>query len=142
MDGRGEKARESAGRIWIARLLVVVVFVINVMAAVQFVVWPEAYVAAYQLEGLAGPAIVRSFGICFLMWNATYPPVIVHPDRYRVLFGVVIAQQAIGFVGESLLLVGLGTGLEMLASSIMRFAAFDGAGLVLLVVAFALTRRR
>ena len=141
MSAQGEKIRMGAGRRWVARILVAIVFFINVMAAVQFIVWPEAYVSAYQLEGLAGPAIVRSFGICFLMWNATYPPVIVHPDRYRVLFGVVIAQQAIGFAGESLLLSGLGAGLEVLAGSIMRFAAFDGAGLVLLIIASLVSRR-
>ena len=142
MVTQGTRGKAGTGRVWAARVLVVVVFAINVMAAVQFILWPETYVASYQLEGLAGPAIVRSFGICFLMWNATYPPVIVHPDRYRMLFGVVIAQQLIGFVGESLLLSSLGAGLEMLAESIMRFAAFDGAGLVLLVIAFVLTRRR
>ena len=65
----------------------------------------------------------------------------MHTDRYRVLFGVVIAQQAIGFAGESLLLSGLGAGLEVLAGSIMRFAAFDGAGLVLLIIAFLVSRR-
>ena len=86
--------------------------------------------------------MVRTVGICFLMWNATYPPVIARPDRYRVLFGVVLAQQAIGLVGESLLLVGLQPGLEMLASSIARFVAFDAAGLVLLVIAFVLSRKK
>jgi hypothetical protein len=76
------------------------------------------------------------------MWNATYPPVIVRPDRYRVLFGVVLVQQAIGLVGESLLLAGLQPGLEVLASSIARFVAFDAAGLVLLAIAFLLSRAR
>ena len=142
MATQGTRGKVGTGRVWAARVLVAVVFAINVMAAVQFILWPEAYVAAYQLEGLAGPAIVRSFGICFLMWNATYPPVIVHPDRYRMLFGVVIAQQLIGFVGESLLLSSLGAGLEVLAESIMRFAVFDGAGLVLLVIAFVITQKR
>ena len=140
-DGSAQVRGRFDVRIWIARVLVLTVFVINVMAAVQFIVWPGSYAGAYQLEGLAATAIVQSFGICFLMWNATYPPVIVHPERYRVLFGVVIAQQAIGFVGESLLLANLGTGLEVLAASVLRFAVFDGAGLVLLVIAFALTRR-
>ena len=128
-------------REWVARVLVTVVFFINVQCALQFVIWPEAYTAAYQLEGASAEAIVRSFGICFLMWNATYPPVIARPGKYRVLFGVVLAQQAIGLVGESLLYFSLGPGLEQLASSVARFAVFDGAGLVAFVIAFILTRR-
>ena len=116
-------------------------FFINVQCALQFVLWPEAYTAAYQLQGASACVIVQSFGICFLMWNATYPPVIVRPDRYRVLFGVVLAQQTIGLVGESMLFVGLGPGLEQLSASVMRFIMFDAAGLVALAVAFALAHR-
>ena len=130
----------SNARAWIARALVALVFVINVQCALQFVIWPDAYTAAYQLEGASAEAVVRSIGICFLMWNATYPPVIARPGRFRVLFGVVIAQQVIGLVGESLLLLTLGPDLAVLASSVTRFIVFDAAGLVALVVAFALTR--
>ena len=129
-------------RVWIARVLVALVFFINVQCAVQFIVWPQAYVAAYQVQGASAEAMVRTVGICFLMWNATYPPVIVRPNKYRVLFGVVVAQQVIGLVGEGLLLASLGEGLAMLASSIGRFVAFDAAGLVLLVIAFALSAAR
>ena len=129
-------------RIWLARVLVAIVFVINVQCALQFIIWPDAYTAAYQVEGASAEVMVRTVGICFLMWNATYPPVIAHPERYRVLFGVVIAQQVVGLVGESLLLATLQPGLEALAGSIVRFVAFDAAGLVLLVVALALTRSR
>lgn len=129
-------------RTWIARVLVALVFFVNVQCAVQFLVWPGAYVGAYQVQGASAEAMVRTVGICFLMWNATYPPVIVYPQRYRVLFAVVIAQQIIGLVGESLLLASLGPGLEVLASSVVRFIAFDAAGLVLLVVAFTISQYR
>ena len=132
----------KVSREWIARLLVLVVFVVNVQCALQFVLWPWDYVGAYQLEGASAEAVVRSIGICFLMWNTTYPPVIVRPERYRMLFGVVIAQQLVGLVGESLLYLSLGPELPILASSVMRFIVFDGAGLVLLAVAFALTRTK
>lgn len=136
-----DAAAPTAKRIWIARVLIALVFAINVQCALQFILWPGAYTAAYQVEGASAEVMVRTVGICFLMWNATYPPIIVHPCRYRVLFGVVLAQQTIGLIGESLLLVGLQPGLEVLASSIMRFVAFDGAGLVLLAIAFMLSRR-
>ena len=128
-------------RIWLARVLVAIVFVINVQCALQFIIWPDAYTAAYQVEGASAEVMVRTVGICFLMWNATYPPVIVRPERFRALFGVMLAQQTIGLIGESLLLSGLQPGLEVLASSIVRFIVFDAAGLVLLTVAFFITRK-
>lgn len=126
--------------VWIARALVALVFVLNVQCALQFILWPGAYTGAYQVEGASAEVMVRTVGICFLMWNATYPPVIVRPERFRVLFGVVIAQQTIGLIGENLLLASLQPGLEVLASSIVRFIVFDAAGLVLLAVAFFLSR--
>ena len=142
VSSSGNRSGQAARRTWIARVLVALVFAINVQCALQFILWPEAYTAAYQVEGASAEVMVRTVGICFLMWNATYPPVIARPDRYRVLFGVVLAQQAIGLVGESLLLIGLQPGLEVLASSIARFVAFDAAGLVLLVIAFVLSRKK
>ena len=136
------KGHQTNTRIWVARVLVALVFAINVQCALQFILWPGAYTGAYQVEGASAEVMVRTVGICFLMWNATYPPIIARPDRYRVLFGVVIAQQTIGLVGESLLLATLQPGLEILASSIMRFVIFDAAGLVLLAIAFALSKPR
>ena len=130
----------SNRRIWIARALVALVFIVNVQCALQFILWPSAYTAAYQVEGASAETMVRTVGICFLMWNATYPPVIARPERYRMLFGVVLAQQTIGLAGESLLLLDLQPGLEVLASSITRFIAFDAGGLVLLIIAFVLSR--
>lgn len=122
-------------------MLVALVFFINVQCAVQFVLWPGAYTAAYQLEGASAEAVVRSIGICFLMWNATYPPVIVRPRKYRVLFAVVLAQQVIGLVGESLLYLSLGPDLAVLAASVMRFIVFDAAGLIALACAFLVSRQ-
>ena len=135
-----QNRKQSSARIWAARIMVGAVFAINVMCAVQFIITPGDFAPAYQLEGAVALPIVRSFGICFLMWNATYPPVIAHPERHRTLFGVVLAQQAIGLVGESLLLLSLGPGLEQLGASILRFIAFDAGGLALLAIAFGLTR--
>ena len=49
---------------------------------------------------------------------------------------VIIAQQAIGLVGESALLFNLPAGHDVLAASITRFIAFDGAGLVIMAAAW------
>ena len=142
MDAQKRTRDTQSTRLWIARVLVAAVFLLNVQCALQFILWPGNYVTAYQVQGPSAEAIIRTVGICFLMWNVTYPPVILHPDRYRILFGVVIVQQVIGLVGESLLLVGLGAGLEVLAASITRFIAFDATGLVALLLAFLISRQQ
>ena len=130
---------KERGKENVARVLVALVFAVNVQCALQFILWPGSYVASYQVEGPSAEAMVRTVGICFLMWNVTYPPVIARPRRQRTLFGVVLAQQVVGLVGESLLLANLQPGLELLAGSIARFIAFDAVGLALLAAAFALT---
>lgn len=120
-----------------ARVAVAVVFALNVQCAVQFVLWPETFAEAYELSGIAGEAAVRGLGIAFLMWNTTYPAVIASPRRFRVLFVVVLAQQMIGIAGETAIMLGLPAGHAVLGSSILRFIAFDAAGLILMAAAFA-----
>lgn len=122
---------------WFARVAFAAVFAINVQCALSFALWPEAYAGAYELSGVAGEAAVRGIGIAFLMWNATYPAFIASPKRFAPLGWVILAQQAIGLVGESLLLFGLPAGHDVLAASVERFIAFDGIGLVVMGAAFA-----
>lgn len=122
---------------WLSRLAVAAVFAVNLHCALSFVVAPERYMGGFELAGVPGTAAVRGLGIAFLMWNTTYPLVIWRPRRHLALFGVVLAQQAIGLVGESWLLATLQAGHGSLASSVMRFIAFDGAGLVLMGATFA-----
>ena len=130
---------------WFARVAFAAVFVVNVQCALSFGLTPADFAGAYELEGVAGEAAVQGIGIAFLMWNATYPAFIAAPQRFCVLGWVILAQQAIGLVGESLLLANLPAGHGVLAASIMRFVVFDGAGLVLMGIAFAcllIARRR
>jgi hypothetical protein len=114
------------------------VFVVNVTCAIQFVVWPERYTASFELTGDAGRAIVRGIGVLFLMWNATYPLVILNPYRRRALYLVVLVQQATGLAGESWILASLPEGHAALRSTARRFIVFDGAGLVAMLIAYAL----
>ncbi|HAM14572.1 MAG TPA: hypothetical protein DCP91_01635 [Eggerthellaceae bacterium] len=120
----------SKPAVWAVRIAFAAVFAINVQCAVSFALWPGDFAAAYELQGVAGQAAVRGLGISFLMWNTTYPAFIAAPDRFRVLGWVILAQQAVGLVGESLLLATLPLGHEVLAASVLRFIAFDAAGLV------------
>lgn len=120
-----------------ARVAVALVFAANVQCAASFVLWPEAFAGGFELTGVPGAAAVRGLGVAFLMWNATYPPVIANPHRFRALFVVVLVQQAMGLAGESWILLSLPVGHTALAASIIRFIAFDAAGLVLMAAAFA-----
>ena len=67
--------------LWTARLIVGVVFFFNVTCALEFIARPGAYAPSFELSGLPGEVMVRGIGILFLMWNATYPPVMARPDR-------------------------------------------------------------
>lgn len=120
----------------VARIAVAAVFLLNVQCALQFVLWPAAFAPAYELSGVAGEAAVRGLGVAFLMWNATYPAVIASPRRFRALFAVVLAQQAIGLAGETAILLSLPAGHDVLAGNVLRFIAFDGAGLAVMLAAF------
>ena len=86
--------------LWQARLAVGVVFLLNVNCALVLVIHPARYSPGFEVSGVPGEVLVRGMGILFLMWNATYPPVLARPDRHQALFGVILAQQAIGLAGE------------------------------------------
>ena len=129
-------------RVWIARLFVLAVFVVNVYCALSFILMPEQSAGAYELAGASGVAAIQGMGVTFLMWNATYPLVIINPSKYRKLFIIVIVQQIIGLIGESYILYLLPEGHQLLAESITRFIIFDAAGFLLLILGFILARRR
>ena len=120
---------------WAVRIAFALVFAVNVQCALQFALTPGDFAGAYELSGVAGEAAVRGLGIAFLMWNATYPAFILAPRRFPVLGWVIIAQQAIGLVGETALLLTLPAGHDLLAASVTRFIAFDAAGLVIMLAA-------
>lgn len=128
-------------RIWLTRLIVGTVFFFNVTCALAFIVRPGDYAPAFGIGGVPGKVLVRGMGILFLMWNATYPPVLLQPDRQRTLFAVMLAQQAIGVVGETAMWITLPPGHHALWTTGLRFIAFDGAGLVGLSLGFWLTAR-
>lgn len=122
--------------IWVVRLCFAFVFVVNVQCALGFALTPEAYMGAYELAGVPGRVATQGIGITFLMWNCTYPPVIWRPRRHHTLVGVVLAQQAVGLIGESLIRATLPAGHDLLASSIDLFVAFDAVGLGLMGASF------
>ena len=163
-DRRGKSGltAPAAWAVWVARILVAVVFVVNVQCALRFVIWPDEFTAAFALAGagFAGVAAVQGIGVAFLMWNATYPAVIASPLRFRALHVVMIAQQLIGLIGESFIYSAIpnslfarsgaaetaskavttlsSTDYAALADSVWAFIEFDALGLAMLVAAFVI----
>ncbi|MBN1891075.1 MAG: hypothetical protein JW850_23970 [Thermoflexales bacterium] len=127
---------------WLARAAVGLVFAWNVACAVSFILQPDNYAAAFELTGVPGRTVVQGFGILFLMWNATYPPVLFRPGAHRTLFAVILVQQLIGVAGEMGLWLELPAGHPALAATGQRFILFDGAGLLLMGAAYVLLRKR
>ncbi len=132
--------RTASIREWPARIAVGAVFIMNIWCALAYLAAPEAYAPGYGLAGSTGRAVVQAFGVLFLMWNATYPPVIWRPQRYLTLFAIVLVQQLIGLAGEALIVQGLPASATALRATGLRFALFDGAGLLLMLAAFLVLR--
>jgi len=133
-----KRQNPSIARIWPARIAVALVFIINIQSALQFIFTPERFMASYALDiaGVSGMVALQGLGVAFLMWNATYPLVIVHPWRFRIIYAIVLIQQALGLIGETGILLSRHRLPEILTSSILRFIVFDGTGLVLMLAAY------
>ncbi len=122
-------------RVWAARLLIGLVAAWNLQAALAFFFFPSRYVGAYELSGAAGEAAVRGVGLLFLMWNIPYLFALKGPRQYELALRLAVWMQLLGLLGESYILFTLGAEHEILRASIVRFIAFDGAGLLLLLAA-------
>lgn len=122
--------------LWLARGALLAVLTWNLSAAIPYIVHPADYVAAFELSGAPGEVAVRGFGLLFLMWAVPFIPAILHPARNRAAFACVLAMQVIGLIGESLMLVTLPAGHATLRATGLRFIMFDGAGLIILLVAY------
>ncbi len=131
-----EAARRRTAAEWAARGAAGLVFLVNVACALAFLLQPELYAPAFELDGTPGRIVVQAFGLLFLMWNATYPPVLWRPRAHFTLFGVVLVQQALGLAGETWLWLGLPPAHAALAGTGLRFILFDGFGLLIMAAAY------
>lgn len=134
-------SQASTTRLWLGRVLIGIVLIWNVQCALAFLVAPAMFAPGFELSGATGAAAVRGMGVLFLMWNVPYAVALWHPVRHRVSLYEAVAMQTIGLIGESLILLSLRGGYPLVAGSVARFIAFDGAGLVLLVLAVWITQR-
>ena len=127
---------------WTSRLIILLVAAWNIQAGIVFLVSPRTFVSAYELSGAAGEAAVRGVGVLFLMWNVPYLFAAFDPIRYRLGLVFALWMQLTGLLGESTILSTLTMEHAVLRASILRFIAFDAAGLVLLVIAWLIIRRQ
>jgi hypothetical protein len=126
-------------RKWLGRVLIGTVLFVNVQCALLFLLQPRVYVPGFGLEGGTGIVYVRGIGLLFLMWNVPYFVAVLDPMKYRVSLYEATVMQAIGLVGETLLL-SLPVGHQALHNTVRRFILFDAVGLVLLLLAVWVTR--
>jgi len=129
-------------RLWIGRFLILVVFFWNVQAAVLFLLRPQDYTPGFELGGVPGQSIIQGIGLLFLMWNVPYFVALLNPVKFRVSLIEAILMQAIGVIGESILRAVLPSGYALIESSVARFIWFDAGGLLLLLAAWAATRKK
>ncbi len=123
-------------REWIARVLIGLVLGMNLACAIDFIARPNLYLSAYELSGEVGRAVIIGYGILFLMWQVPYFFALYNPRIHKISLIQAVLMQAIGLIGETLLLRTIPMQNSVLRGSILRFIWFDGGGLVLLVIAF------
>jgi hypothetical protein len=121
--------------IWIARVLIGFVLIVNIHSGIVFFFNPDKYAPAYELTGVPGVAAIRGFGILFLMWNVPYTVALLNPYRFKISLFEADLMQLIGLSGETLIYINLPPGYLSLKASILRFILFDGLGLLSLILA-------
>jgi hypothetical protein len=133
--------RKWISSLWLSRILVGIVLSFNLECAFVFILQPHRFASGFDVSGASGEAIVKGFGVLFLMWNIPYIFAVWHPVRFRVSLTQAVIMQAVGLIGESFILSGLPEAHLAARTTILRFIGFDGFGLLLLILAFRLSRK-
>jgi hypothetical protein len=135
---RGMQRKNEKVMVWISRLLIAAVTLMNVQAAFLFMLRPGDFTYGFELSGAAGEAMLQGMGLLFLMWNIPYIFAAVHPVRHFVSLVEAVIMQFIGVTGETLILLGLPGEHPLIEASVGRFILFDGAGFAVLIAALLL----
>ena len=132
------KENGSGLRVWVSRLLIAAVTIMNLQAAFLFMLRPGDFSYGFEMIGTAGEAMMRGMGLLFLMWNIPYIFAAIHPTRNFISLVEAVIMQFIGVAGETLILVGLPGEHPLIEVSVKRFILFDGSGFVFLLIALLL----
>lgn len=128
-------------KINLARVLVGIVFFINIQCALAFLLWPGKLSGSFELSGVPGEAMLRGLGVLFIMWNVPYAVALWNPVRYLMVLWIAVAMQAIGLVGETFIAISIPVEHIDIRSAIARFVFFDAIGLILLLAAAWLSKK-
>jgi len=120
-------------RLWVARLMIAIVVAWNLQCALVFMLRPWAFESSFELTSIPGEAAMQGFAVLFVMWNVPYLVALWNPRRNRVSLWEALVMQFVGVIGESLILFSIPVGHPILHASILRFIAFDAAGVLLLI---------
>jgi len=124
-----------------ARVLIGLVTFFNLQCAFYFLFRPADYAPGFELSGVPGSSIIQGMGLLFLMWNIPYLFALINPLKYKVSLIEAVIMQTVGVFGETVLLLVLKGEHPLIKASVLRFIIFDGAGLVLLLLALFLILR-
>jgi hypothetical protein len=127
-------SKNNSSLTWLSRFLIGTVTFLNLQAAVYFLFSPQDYVAAFELTGEPGAAVIRGMGLLFLMWNIPYIIAVIHPIHHFLSLIEAVVMQGIGVFGEMIILFTLPGVHPQIHASVVRFILFDGGGLVLLLL--------
>lgn len=118
-----------------------IVTFMNLQVALYFIFHPQDYAPGFELYGEPGTAMIRGVGLLFLMWNIPYIAALINPLKHFISLIEAVVMQAIGVIGESIILLTLPGTHPLIHSSVARFILFDGAGLVVLLIALIVILR-
>lgn len=121
-----------------ARVLIGLVTFFNLQCAIYFMFQPADYAPGFELSGVPGSAVIQGMGLLFLMWNIPYLFALVNPFKHFVSLIEAVIMQGVGVFGETVLLLVLQGEHPLIKASVLRFILFDGAGLILLIIALLL----
>jgi hypothetical protein len=126
---------------WIIRAFIAPVVFFNLQCSFAFLFNPEGYTPSFNLYEQTGAYLIQGLGLLFLMWNIPYLVALLDPIRHSTSLLEAVIMQAIGVIGESLLLLSVPQEYLNLHASVLRFIIFDGGGLVFLLIALFIRKR-
>ncbi len=126
---------------WVIRALITPVVFFNLQCSFEFLVHAQRYAPSFDLSETTGAYMIQGLGLLFLMWNIPYLTALIDPIRHATSLTEAVIMQAIGAVGETLLLLNVPAEYHNLHASVTRFIYFDSGGLLFLMSAWLLRRR-
>jgi len=125
---------------FIPRTLIGIVLFFNLTCALQFLVFPQTYLGSFGLLKENGTAVIRGYGILFIMWNVPYLFAFINPIRFIISLYEAIIMQSIGILGEGWIMNSLPQHVEQTKNTVSRFLYFDVFGLLALISAMIIIK--